>query len=133
MDSGHHFVFNWDSPMKRCLCLIAACILLSPLSAICWQGAGQNSQQTQASVAPLTNKDILEMLKVGLSPEIVVAEIKASACPFDTSPAALKELKSAAVPDAVILAMVQASSSQPTNTKLPEPNPEQPLVGTSRA
>jgi len=48
------------------------------------------------------------MLNDDLSQEIVIAKIVASACEFDTSPAALKALKATNVPDAVILAMVQA-------------------------
>jgi hypothetical protein len=47
------------------------------------------------------------MHKTGLSAEIIVAKIKASSSNFDTSSAALQELKTAGVPDAVILAMVQ--------------------------
>lgn len=61
-----------------------------------------------AEKKPLGNQDIIDLLKAGLTSEVVVAKIKASACDFDTSPASLKDLKSAAVPDAVILAMVQA-------------------------
>jgi hypothetical protein len=48
------------------------------------------------------------MLRAGLSPEVVAAKIKNSKCQCDTSPAALAELKAAAVPDTVILAMVQS-------------------------
>jgi len=70
--------------------------------------ASQDSQTPKSNAKPLTNGDVVDMLKVGLSPEIVIAKINASACAFDTSPAALKVLKSTTVPDAVILAMVQA-------------------------
>lgn len=56
----------------------------------------------------LTNSDVLDLLKAGLPSEVVVAKIKMSRCTFDTSPAVLKELKAEGVPDAVILAMVQA-------------------------
>jgi hypothetical protein len=48
------------------------------------------------------------MLSAGLSQEVVIAKIAASACEFDTSPAALKAPKAGNVPGAVILAMVQA-------------------------
>ncbi len=56
--------------------------------------------------ASLTNKDVSDMVKAGLTADIIVAKIKSSATSFDTSPAALAELKTATVPDAVILAMV---------------------------
>jgi hypothetical protein len=67
--------------------------------------ASQDSHATK----PLTNADVLDMLKAGISQDIVVAKIRKSACEFDTSPATLKALKTANTPDAVILAMVEAS------------------------
>lgn len=72
----------------------------------------------QAQAAAMSNADVLNMLRMGLSPGIVVAKIKSSACNFDTSPATLQQLKAARVPDAVIMAMVQApaASSSPVNT-----------------
>ena len=50
------------------------------------------------------------MLRAGLSADIVAAKVKNSKCQCDTSPAALAELKAAAVPDNVILAMVQSTA-----------------------
>jgi hypothetical protein len=67
-------------------------------------------QQPQEAAAPLHNKDVVEMVKTGLSTDIIVAKIKNSVSEFDTSPAALQELKAAGVPEPVILAMVQAPS-----------------------
>jgi hypothetical protein len=66
------------------------------------------SQTASSNKEVLTNQDVIELLKVGMSSEVVAAKIKTSTCKFDTSPTALKELKSAGVPDSVILAMVQA-------------------------
>ena len=70
--------------------------------------ASQDSQIPKTNAKRLTNGDVLDLLKAGLSQEIVIAKISASTCEFDTSPAALKVLKTSNVPDAVILAMVQA-------------------------
>jgi|SRR5882762_2571610 len=61
--------------------------------------APRNCDAQTAEKKPLGNQDIIDLLKAGLTPEVVVAKIKASVCNFDTSPASLKELKSAAVPD----------------------------------
>jgi hypothetical protein len=72
------------------------------------QEAAKSPQQNQEAVDTLKNEDVLAMLTSGLSTEIVIAKIKASACKFDTAPAALQELKTAGVPEAVIMAMVQA-------------------------
>jgi hypothetical protein len=68
--------------------------------------------ETPSNPTALTNKDILDMNKTGLPPEILLAKIKSSQCNFDTSPARLQQLKSGGVPDAVILAMVQAPLGQ---------------------
>src|SRR6266446_126916 len=76
---------------------------LVPITAI-----PQTNQSAQAAITALTNKDVLDMLQAGLTAEIVTAKIKSSSCNFDTSPDTLKKLKAASVPDAVILAMVQA-------------------------
>jgi hypothetical protein len=71
---------------------------------------GATAAQPKAE-SPLTNKDVIGMLKAGIGAEIVVAKIKTATCSFDTSPTALKELKNTGVPDSVILAMVQAPKS----------------------
>ena len=61
---------------------------------------------------PLTNTDVLTMVKSGLSSEIVIAKIKSSTCAFDTSPKTLADLKTSGVPDAVILAVVQCPTGE---------------------
>lgn len=76
--------------------------------------------QPQSSVPEITNKDVLDMVKSGLATEIVVAKIKASPGKFDTSAATLAELKSANVPDAVIMAMV-GGALEPTTSVEPKP------------
>ncbi|HEX8921487.1 MAG TPA: hypothetical protein VF766_08405 [Pyrinomonadaceae bacterium] len=99
--------------MKKLLCLLlvfAGSNVIPALSASARQSPNTSQQQEQA---PLTNKDVLEMLKAGLSQEVLIAKIKTSSSKFDTSPAALQELKTAGVPDAIILAMVQAATPQP--------------------
>ncbi|MGB7924544.1 MAG: hypothetical protein WCF57_14990 [Pyrinomonadaceae bacterium] len=70
----------------------------------------QEAATTMTTADALTNADVLEMLRAGLAPEIITAKIKASASRFDTSPDTLQELKKAGVPDAIVLAMVEASN-----------------------
>jgi hypothetical protein len=70
--------------------------------------------QQPTATGELTNKDVLEMLRSGLSSEIVVAKIKGAPAKYDTSPSALAELKSLNVPEPVIMAMVERSSVVPT-------------------
>jgi hypothetical protein len=67
--------------------------------------------------AALTNQNVVDMLKAGLTADVVVAKIKSSQTDFDTSPFALAELKTANVPDEVILAMVKG----PAGTAVPKP------------
>jgi hypothetical protein len=74
----------------------------------------------------LTNKDVLDMVKSGLAPDIIVAKIKATPSKFDTTPATLGELKAAGVPDALIMAMVQVGTDVKPAPVQPgtEPAPE---------
>lgn len=61
----------------------------------------------------ITNNEVMTLLKSGLSPEVVIAKIKVSPSKFDTSVSALQELKTAGVPDNVILTMIQSSAVKP--------------------
>lgn len=68
----------------------------------------KSTEKTSTTVGALTDTDILDMNKAGLPSSVLVAKIKSSVCNFDTSPAQLQQLKSAGIPDAAILAMVEA-------------------------
>jgi hypothetical protein len=64
--------------------------------------------QVQRPAAPLTNAEVIEMMKAKLSSEAIIAKIQISRCHFDTNPTILAELKYRGVPDAIITAMVEA-------------------------
>lgn len=49
------------------------------------------------------------MAKLGLSNEVIVVKIEVSDCAFDTTPGALRQLKTAGVPDAVLIEMIRRS------------------------
>ena len=66
--------------------------------------ANQVDQESET----LTNSEILQMLEIGISPEIVIAKIKTSKNSFDTSINELQKLKDSGVPDSVVLEMVQS-------------------------
>lgn len=74
--------------------------------------AAQPAQPAQAA-APLTNADVLKMVEARIAAEVVVEKIKASPCDFDTSPGALRALKEAGVPDALLLVMVMSPKCNP--------------------
>jgi hypothetical protein len=92
--------------------------LLIFFSIFCFGAAPEDAahQSVTQQAALLTNKDILDLLKAGILPEIVVAKIRTSICRFDTSPAELRALKAAGISDDVILAMVKAPSSEDVKT-----------------
>ena len=69
--------------------------------------------------AVLTNADVLMMLKMGLSSEVIIAKIKVSNCSFDTSPVALQELKNAKASDPLILAMMAPPTAAPAAAPQP--------------
>ncbi|HEY8184673.1 MAG TPA: hypothetical protein VIF64_01310 [Pyrinomonadaceae bacterium] len=105
--------------MKKAMCLTLV-FVLSTLSVAnpLFQEPVQHPPQTAPS--ELTNKDVLDMVKSGLSTEIVVAKIKASPGKYDTSATTLAELKAANVPDAVIMAMLGGA---PETSAVAEPQP----------
>ena len=88
----------------------------------------QETQQPQHAGA-LTNADVLSLVKAGISAEVIVAKIQASATAFDTSPTALQELKAANVADAVILAMIQALPSRSSSEQKPKRRITDELTG----
>ncbi len=97
--------------MHRSIVICITAVLLTGALAPCAdaQTARGQTSAPAAAGARLTDKDIVGLVKADLSPAIIIAKIKTSACSFDTTPAALKALKSARVPDSVILAMIEAS------------------------
>jgi hypothetical protein len=86
------------------------------------------TEATVVNPAVLTNKDILDMHKIGLPPEVLVAKIKSSRSNFDTSPASLQALKTAGLSDNLILAMVEAPAAQ-----VPAPSAASTATGTETA
>jgi len=63
-------------------------------------------------VAALTNADIVQMQKAGLSEELTLGTISGSPAKFDIAPQDLVRLKEAGVSDKIISAMVQKSGSR---------------------
>ncbi len=89
------------SKVKMCL-LAAVCfaIVVTP-PARC---------QTVDISPALHNKDVVELVKTGISTETVVAEIGSTETDFDTSEASLKKLREANIPEPIILAMVESAA-----------------------
>src|SRR5580658_10812344 len=75
-----------------------------------------NAFQVQA----LKNADILDMQAANFTEAVMTAKIKNSPCDFDTTPAALTKLKSASVPESVIVEMINCKG--PTAAPVSRPN-----------
>ncbi len=93
--------------MKKTKLLLVSLLLLNlslgPL-AVGARAVVRRTPPRQAAV--VTNADVLMMLKMGLSSEVIIAKIKVSNCSFDTSPTSLQELKNANATDALVMAMM---------------------------
>ena len=105
--------------MKRFL-LLVACLTLAAFPAQA-QNRGENLPR-------LTNKEILEMTKAGLSSDVIIAKIQVSRCNFDTEPTQLVELKTKGVANEVLQAMIEAPYGNPRAM----PHPIQPDEGETK-
>lgn len=98
------------------------CAMFVLLIAVC--GAG--GQDSAALRQRLSNQDVIEMAKLGLSDDVIIAKIRQAyqagpdTVSFDTSLDGLKSLKAASVPDSVIKVMIN-----------PAPPPAIVVAGTS--
>src|SRR5580704_7949029 len=95
--------------MRR-FAVIISCILLTACFA-----RGQQRQLTQR----LTNQDVIDMVGLGLSDDLIVDKIHAAAVTdFDTSVAGLKTLKLNKVSDAVMRAMINPGRTSSTVSRV---------------
>jgi hypothetical protein len=82
------------------------------------------AQESPEAIPRLTNKEIVGMVKAGLSSDVIVAKIKVSRCNFDTAPSILAELKQGGAPDEVLRAMIEAPYGMPKAAPAPKPEPK---------
>jgi len=75
---------------------------------------------SQVQPKPLSNKDVIEMVSLGLPDDVIIEKIQSvKATNFDTSVQGLKSLKAAKVSEAVLKAMIKLDGS-PTKGSLPK-------------
>ena len=74
-------------------------------------------------IAPLTNSDIVTMVRAKLPPALIIEKIYTSSCGFDTFPSVLAELKYKGVPDEVLMAMVKAPHGARTPSSMRDDSP----------
>jgi hypothetical protein len=68
-------------------------------------------EATTSTDEVLTNESVVTMIKVGLSPSVVISKIRTSRTNFDTSTSELARLQDAGIPAKIINAMVEAKSA----------------------
>jgi hypothetical protein len=118
--------------MKKTLCLGLLVILLSVSSA--W------SQSSAGVTKRFSNQDVVSMVQLGLSDDVIIAKIRTMSAnnpdsvSFDTSTDGLRALKVANVADSVIKVMINPAASPATviTTSAPvtlDPNLPPPEVG----
>src|ERR1700757_4095374 len=90
----------------------------------------QNGQSLTATVqsSEITNARVVEMSKLGLDDEIIIARIKHNTCHFQLGDADLVELKKAGVSPKIIAAMLEVIPAipAPPGPPLPAVQPAQP-------
>jgi hypothetical protein len=72
--------------------------------------------------APLTNADIVKMVKAGIPESVILRKVQLSESNFSTSPNALIELKRQHVPDDVMAAMLDSDAAM----RMPPGDPNGP-------
>lgn len=83
--------------MKKVLYLLFVCLITLSLSA-----------QTET----ITNQSVIDMKEMGFSDEVIVTKIKTSETNFDTSLAAMKQLKEKGISDAIIMEIMNSSNKE---------------------
>lgn len=112
---------------------LTAAVLALLVASLAWAQDGKMSKR-------LTNQDVIGMVQLGLSDDVVIAKIRAAsaagadAVSFDTSVDGLKALKAANVSDSVIKVMINPASAPPAaphaaGPAAPNPNLPPPEVG----
>ena len=87
------------------ICFAATLVMPSDPSAVAAE-AGKTPGQAEV----LNNAAIIELHKIGLGEDVIIAKIKAANCEFDLGLDGLKSLRAAVVPDTVIKAMIEKKS-----------------------
>jgi len=94
--------------LKRLLSSLLFCLFM-----ISGAATTLKAQMAQPDVEVLTNEQVITMLSGGLSSTIVVSKIRSSKTSFNLSTEELLRLKNQSVPDEVVSAMFESSSTPP--------------------
>ncbi len=85
-----------------------------------------------AQDADITNTRVIEMTKMGLDDDIVIAKIKNGVCKFDLADSDLMDLKKAGVSSKVVAAMLEASAITTTRVTIDKKPIEMHTLGQAK-
>ncbi len=83
---------------------------------------GQTTKSPTRSVRILTNRDVLTMVRKGMRPELIIANILSTSCNFDVFPPVLDDMKRRGVPENVLQVMSVVPNGPPNLPELGQPN-----------
>ncbi len=94
---------------------------------------GETGGAPKVEKKPMTNADIISMVKAGLTENTIVLDIQLSSTAFDTSPDALIELKRQGVSQGILDVMLTAGGEKPASPATPAvPPPANPPGGEDK-
>jgi len=99
--------------------LVIAALFLTPSA----QTFGQASKPQPPATRILRNRDILQMVRSGMKPNLIIANIMTSPCNFDVFPPLLEDMKRRGVPESVLNFMAVVPNGPPN---LAEPGQQGP-------
>ena len=97
--------------MCQSLLLSLVILLLTYLGDVCGVAA-KTIQQEQEPVKPLTNQNVLTLVKSHLAPDLIATRLLRNGCDCVVSTDELERLKAEGVPYRVILAMISATNQE---------------------
>jgi hypothetical protein len=82
--------------------LLVAAAIIATLPSYTALGQQPGALPAGAADKPLTNQDVIRMVKAGLGDDLIIGKIRTSPCQFDTSVEAMLQLKGDGVSENVI-------------------------------
>jgi len=95
--------------MKTSALLCVSLLFVCPLS-LAQNGSSSRTAGTTSTDSVITNARVIDMSKLGLDDDIIIAKIKNASCSFQLGDSDLVELKKAGVSSKVVAAMLDASA-----------------------
>ena len=99
--------------------VIAAVLLITSAETF-----GQASKPQTPAIRILRNRDILQMVRSGMKPNLIIANIMTSHCNFDVFPPLLEDMKRRGVPESVLNFMTVVPNGPPNLTEPGQQGPE---------